>query len=151
MRKETPVEPIQFKPPTQVPDLSAPIPSDDERSKMDEVFQRRGFFAISDVTLHEQLGLIFQIFQAVIPIRCEFLYHSATFEYVGISPMFEVVEEGSPIPWYDFVVKKEEDQEEGTISIMAIRKDKKDLIDQVDGAIAGGIELVEPETEEPSE
>ena len=60
--------------------------------------------------------------------------------------MFEVVEEGSPIPWYDFVVKKEDDQEEGTLSIMAIRKDKKDLIDQVDAALENGIEL----TKEPT-
>ena len=39
-----------------------------------------------------------------IPTRVEYIFHQSAFEYVGISPLFDEVKDGDPVPAYDIEV-----------------------------------------------
>ena len=43
-----------------------------------------------------------------VPYRVEHMWHNFTFEYVGISPLFDIVPEGGSIPSYIVHITPEE-------------------------------------------
>ena len=57
-----------------------------------------------------------------IPYRVECLAYRSQFEYIGVSFQFEVVTEGHKIPEYRVEVHENEDPEDDSLIIKAVKK-----------------------------
>jgi len=74
---------------------------------MDEQrMNRRGRILISDkLTRNNEIPYVFYKI-GFLPVRVEFLYAQISFEYIGISDLFDTVEEGEMIPTYVIKIDK---------------------------------------------
>lgn len=53
--------------------------------------------------LLDLLGLL-----RVVVVRCEHVYHCREFQYIGLSPHFDIIDRGAQPPFYSFTFRKEE-------------------------------------------
>lgn len=65
-----------------------------------ELHSRVGKFSIKQQLVRDEPEKVMRLMNNMIVIRCELLYHTLSFEYIAMSPSFEKVKEGDPIPGY---------------------------------------------------
>lgn len=70
--------------------------------------RRIGRFEVSGRCVNDTLEELQQIlaYMKFVPLRVEFLFHKDVFDYIGISPLFENVEEGDVIPKYQLRISQ---------------------------------------------
>ena len=69
-----------------------PIPSN--------LLRRVGRFSIRSATLKSDPDAFLMLSENIIVIRCEHIFHSESFEYIALSPLFDEIEPGSMAPDY---------------------------------------------------
>ena len=68
--------------------------------------QRVGLFYLLDPFLQENMEATHQMFGFLkfMPFHTEFEYHMKRFRYIGLSPLFDEIEEGVEVPEYEIVI-----------------------------------------------
>ena len=71
---------------------------------MSSLLSMRGMFRVSDATMREQIEVVSEALATIrfVPTRVEFLWDEKMFEMVGVSPLFDSVEDGAKAPEYRF-------------------------------------------------
>lgn len=77
--------------------------------KIDKHIGRRmGKFYISDELIKNQYETVNRVLSHVVTIECTHHYYSNQFEYIAISPLFEVVEDGCKFNEYKVLITDDE-------------------------------------------
>ena len=67
-----------------------------------ELFSRAGILIFTERLFEEmELPTLQKIFSCFIPLKAEFDYPIQCFVYTGVSPFFDIIAEGTPIPHYE--------------------------------------------------
>lgn len=69
----------------------------------DELRYRVGKFTITESQLNNELEFIQTIMTEIIVIRCEYQYHTRSFDYIALSHLFGICPDGFEPEYYKFV------------------------------------------------
>lgn len=73
--------------------------------KIDKYISKRlGRFYISDELIKTQYESVNRVLSHVLTVECTHHYYSRQFEYIAISPLFEVVEDGCKFNEYKVII-----------------------------------------------
>ncbi|MFJ3386634.1 hypothetical protein [Lysinibacillus sp. NPDC086135] len=69
-----------------------------------------GKFYISDELIKTNYNLVKRVLSYVVTVECTHHYYSGQFEYITISPLFDVVEDGCRLNEYRVIINDDEIQ-----------------------------------------
>jgi len=83
-----------------------------------DINMRRGVFKISSALLDEAIDELFEFMSNFVIVRAEHHYFNDYIKYHAISPLFDITDDGTIIPEYDFEITR---RQNGTLDIRTIR------------------------------
>lgn len=72
-----------------------------------KIRKRIGHFLLSKCLIENDYKAVQKVMAECVVIRCEMLYHKDSFDYIALSELFDEVDEGCEVPFYEIVVDKD--------------------------------------------